>query len=151
MTDEELRTLILNDATAKAFADVGKDSACAERCSAIADPVRRLVPNREIKRQAIIDGYWAAIVMTGENAAADAQLRGLCINVGDWVKDMESTTDFDLTPTKTMLAGLVASTLVTQEQADTLNTLANIPQNITGEQVSRALMPLRTDGKVKVL
>ncbi len=98
---------------------------------------RRLVPNWEIKRAVIEMGRWGAIVLTAQGAGEPAppyEVRALAVNVGDWIDDRTGQiqhTDMDRPSTQAMLAALVQSTLLTQEQADSLAALAD-------ETVSRA-------------
>lgn len=139
MTPAELKTLIEGDPTAMAAANAAHWRDCAARCEAIAPDARRRVSNIDIKRRAIIMGYWAKILLTAEDAAAPADVRGLCVNVGEWVKDVSGATDFDLDATKNMLAGLVAAGMFDQAEADYLDSLANYRQKITPTECRAAM------------
>jgi len=136
MTPEQLKTLIDSDATATALFTAGNDNDAATRLTAIAPMVQRLVPNVDVKRHAIIDGYWAAVVIAGEATNTDLAVRGLAISVGAWINEVSATTDFSLPQVQTMLGGLLASGLMTAEQQASLIALASVPQVITPNDVS---------------
>jgi len=136
MTPEQLKTLIESDATATALFSAGNDNDAATRLTAIAPMVQRLVPNVDVKRHAILNGYWAAVTIAGEATNTVLQVRGLAISVGAWVNEVSATTDFSLPQVQAMLAGLLASGLMTAEQQASLIALASVPQVITPNDVS---------------
>ena len=136
MTPAELKTLIESDATASALLAAGNDNDCAARLVVIAPLVQQLVANVDIKRQAILSGYWAGITIATEAANTNAAVRGLAISVGAWVNDTTATTDFALPQVQAMLDGLVASTLITADQRAELTALSMVPQVITSNDVS---------------
>lgn len=81
----------------------------------------RVVPTWEVKKQAIEQGYWAAIVMASEPANSNQQVRGLAISALAWLDDPKiETIDFGLASTQTLVGGLVQTTLITQAQGDSL-------------------------------
>ena len=136
MTLEDLKQLIASDPEATKLAETGQDADCAARCSLIATPIRKPIPNRDVKRHAIMNDYWAAVVIVAEDTAMPNELRGLAIAVGAWVNDSEASTDVDLPKVQQMLGGLVAYKLMTAEQRDSLMLLADQPQTITAAEVS---------------
>lgn len=82
------------------------------------------VENAEIKRQAIMAGIWPGIIAGQRDA--NQQKAGLCISVIEWLNDTRMPrTDMDLPAVQTMLAGLVAFGLMTQEQATAIDALKN--------------------------
>lgn len=82
------------------------------------------VENAEIKRQAIMAGIWQGIIAGQRDA--NQQKAGLCISVIEWLNDTRMPrTDMDLPAVQTMLAGLVAFGLMTQEQATAIDALKN--------------------------
>lgn len=85
----------------------------------------RIVETWEVKRQAIADGYWAAIVIASQRTDIPVEVRGLCVSAIAWLDDPKiHTIDFSLTSTQTMIGGLVLAGIATQSQADTLLALA---------------------------
>jgi hypothetical protein len=62
MSPQELKTLILSDASATAFFNAKDDSACAARCMVIADPVRKKLQR---SRLGLIDLYTKSIGLSG--------------------------------------------------------------------------------------
>lgn len=88
----------------------------------------REVENWEVKKHAIENGYWAAIIMGCENTAP-VEVRGVAISAKDWIDDPSGKighTDMDLPSTQALLAGLVTATLMTQAQADSLVALKDV-------------------------
>lgn len=93
----------------------------------------RLVPTWEVKKHAIENQYWSAIVMAtepGNPLAIPAEslvtVRGLAIAAHDWIDDPAgkiSTIDFELASVQTLMGGLVQSGLLTQPQATSLAAL----------------------------
>ena len=138
MTPQEIKTLIDSDAAAAASFAAGNDNATAVRLSVIAPMVQRLVPNVDIKRHAILNNYWPAVVIATESTNTVLQVRALAIGVGAWVNDVSATTDFDLPEVQAMMGGLVSAGLMTAEQQTSLIALASVPQVITPDQVSKA-------------
>lgn len=143
MTSEELWTAIQADAKAAAHAAVGDDVQCAARMTEILPHVKTPVPNRDVKRHAILGGYIAGVTMGSEVTNPNKLVRGLCISVIAWINDTEATTDFTLPEVDAMLDGLVAAGLMTSEQRASLEALALRPQVITANEVSAAMRPSR--------
>lgn len=82
------------------------------------------VENSEIKRQAIMAGIWPGIIAGQRDA--NPQKAGLCIGVIEWLNDTRMPrTDMDLPAVQTMLAGLVAFGLMTQDKATAIDSLKN--------------------------
>jgi hypothetical protein len=135
MTNAELKTLIESDAEALGHFAASRDQLCAERCSAIAPTIRVPVPAADIQYDASVNGVWAKITIARESAATPDEIKGICITFLDWIKSGRPI-DFDMPEVQQMLGGLVLSELVTQEQADALDSQATVPQVITETQVS---------------
>ncbi len=82
------------------------------------------VENSEIKRRAIMAGIWPGIIAAQRDT--NPQKAGLCIGVIEWLNDQRMPrTDMDLPEVQSMLAGLVAFGLMTQEQATGIDSLKN--------------------------
>jgi len=135
MTNAELKTLIESDAEALGHFLASRDQLCAERCSAIAPTIRVPVPAADIQYDASVNGVWAKITIARESADTPDEIKGVCITFLDWIKSGRPI-DFDMPEVQQMLGGLVLSELVTQEQADALDSQATVPQVITETQVS---------------
>lgn len=138
MTPAELKTLIESDSEALAHWNAGRHAACAARCGNIAPTVRRLVTADEIQLHASKNGTWAAITLARESDETPLQIKGVCITFLDWIKSGRAV-DFDLPEVQGMVAGLIASTLVTEQQADELDAMANEKQSFTTDDVQQAM------------
>jgi hypothetical protein len=109
------------------------DSAIADLLNAKTVTRSRLVPTWEVKKAAIEGQYWSAIVMASEPGnplsiptESLIAVRGLAIAARDWIDDPSgkiSTIDFSLTSVQTLVGGLVATGLISQEQATALAAL----------------------------
>ncbi len=109
------------------------DAAIADLLNAKTVIRNRLVPTWEVKKHAIENQYWSAIVMAtepGNPLAIPAEslvtVRGLAIAARDWIDDASgkiSTIDFALASVQTLVGGLVLTGLVTQSQAISLAAL----------------------------
>ena len=109
------------------------DAAIADLLNAKTVIRNRLVPTWEVKKHAIENQYWSAIVMAtepGNPLAIPAEslvtVRGLAIAARDWIDDASgkiSTIDFSLASVQTLVGGLVLTGLVTQPQATSLAAL----------------------------
>lgn len=109
------------------------DAAIADLLNAKTVTRSRLVPTWEVKKHAIENQYWSAIVMAtepGNPLAIPAEslvtVRGLAIAARDWIDDPSgkiSTIDFALASVQTLVGGLVLTGLVTQAQATSLAAL----------------------------
>ena len=91
---------------------------------------------------------WVVIEDYAANAEGDAGLRAACRMVVAVVQSKYQTIDFGLTAVQTILAGLVAGTLLTQAQADALAALSHTRPSsavrrlgaaVTLNEVSKAL------------
>lgn len=138
MTPAELKTLIESDQQALAHWNAGRHAACAARCGDIAPAVRRLVTADEIQLHASKNGTWAAITLARESDETPLQIKGVCITFLDWIKSGRAV-DFDLPEVQQMVGGLIQSTLVSQEQADQLDAMANESQTFTTDDVQQAM------------
>jgi len=82
------------------------------------------VENWKIKEHAILNGYWVSI--KAGQLDPDPQKAGLCVSVLDWVQDSRiGSTDINSLGVQTMLAGLVAYSLMTQAQANEIVALSH--------------------------
>lgn len=100
------------------------DQECADLINAKTVDVVVSVANSEIKRQALLNGVWAAIVLGQRDT--NLQKAALCISVVEWLNDTRNETqktDLDLPAVQIMLAGLVTFGLMTQEQATAIDSL----------------------------
>lgn len=138
MTPEELKARIDGDEIAKAMAADGDYAGAATQVSALLPPITRPVPNRDVKRHAILNGYWSRVVLVAENKEMPDSIRGLAIAVGAWINDADAATDFALVEVRGMLSGLTDAGLMTAEQRDSLLLLANHPQAVTPTEVRTA-------------
>lgn len=138
MTPAELKTLIESDQQALTHWNAGRHAACAVRCGDIAPTVRRLVTADEIQLHASRNGTWAKITLAREADDTPVQIKGVCITFLDWIKSGRAV-DFDLPEVQQMVGGLIASTLVTQQQADELEAMADHLQTFTTDDVQQAM------------
>lgn len=114
----------LREELAKPEYSVLSDQQAADAINAKTVDVVVRVENSEIKRQAIMAGIWPGIIAGQRDA--NPQKAGLCIGVIEWLNDTRMPrTDMDLSAVQTMLAGLVAFGLMTQEQATAIDALKN--------------------------
>lgn len=95
------------------------DQAAADAINALTVSRSRLVPIWEVKQLAIISGYWPLIV--AGQMDSNPQKAGLCLSVTAWIDDPKiQTIDVNLVAVQTMLGGLVAFGVITQEQSDAI-------------------------------
>ena len=93
-------------------------------------PARALVPIWKIKKHAIESGYWLAL----KNCAVEHPGYVAAALAVDYISDSRfENIDLDLTITITMLGGLVATSLITQTQADEIDALADTLQSRADE------------------
>lgn len=145
MTDAELLAAIMADATAKGFADIGNDSACAIRMSAILPPV--LVPTYLNERgvfSIFANPSDAEAVMTG--LATVATSNPVVARALTWLAPNNGGIDLSNASVRTMLDSLVGT--LTSEAVATLKSAAEVPQVVSVDQVSRCLLVNRPEGKV---
>lgn len=87
--------------------------------------VRLPVATSVVKQAAIEAGYYADIEVGCESS--NPQLRRLCINVRGWIDDAAGkmkSVDMDSPASQTMIAGLIAFQIITEEQANYLQSLS---------------------------
>jgi hypothetical protein len=104
------------------------DQQVANAVNAKTVAVRQLVPTWLVKQHAIENGYYAYIKLASENTQIPVEVRGLCISVLAWIDDQAGkilNLDMDLPSTQIMVAGLIASGIMTQAQATSLSQLAD--------------------------
>lgn len=135
MQPSELKTLIQSDADATALLKKGDDTGCAERCTAIAPPVRASVPARDVQREAALSGAWASIVLASrETSLASASIKGICVTFIDWIRSAESIS-LDLPQIAPMAAALIEAKVITQAQFDALSAMGDVRQTVTALDV----------------
>lgn len=142
MTDAELYALIQSDADAKQRADIGDDSGCAERCSAIAPTVRQPVAAAILRRELAKLGKWGGLQRVANNFESPdppyQQARTIIdlITAGDAI-DLDDPAIAAGTPQ------LIQHNLLTLSDVAVISALANTPQVISPAQVSEAMRPYR--------
>lgn len=88
---------------------------------------------RDVKRVAIVAGYWSKLVIASEpSATTPVQVRALCISALEWIKS-EDTIDFELPAVRGLLSGLVATEMINPEQAKELVSLGQTHVSIASE------------------
>lgn len=103
------------------------DQQAANAINAKTVSVRELVPTWLAKQHGIENGYYAKIKIAACDSTIPVEVRGLCISVLAWIDDQAgkiSNLDMDLPATQAMLAGLIASGILTGPQAQSLSDLA---------------------------
>jgi hypothetical protein len=136
MNDAELYTLIQSDPDAKAKADTGDDSACAVRCSEIAPTIRQPVDAGRLMDAMIGLGVWrrlvaAALPNATDPPASTAQMMMTRIQ-------QNRAIDFDNAAVQTIVADCITYNLMTQTEAQQMNTLGDAHQTITAADVGAA-------------
>ncbi len=89
---------------------------------------RNRIAVKDVQEILMSTGEWAAIVMAADNAALPSELRGLCINVRDTVRQASVIRMDDpviAARTEAALAALVATTLISEATRDALLGLAD--------------------------
>ena len=147
MTDDQIHDLIYADATAKALADHGDDAGAAARAATIVQPevYRRYVTDRDIVA-AFDDPSAGSTVLTQFAAAAAAN--PLYARVVGWLSPSEGGVDMGANSTRAAMDALAAAGVISTAAAAAVKGLAERPQSITPEQVSRAWLRHRPNGKV---
>lgn len=104
------------------------DQAAADLINAKMVSKRELVPTWLVKQHGIENGYYAQIKIAACDSTIPVDVRGLCISVLAWIDDQAGKIqhlDMDLASTHAMIQGLIASGILTQAQADSLDQLAD--------------------------
>lgn len=104
------------------------DQAAADAVNAKMVSKRELVPTWLVKQHGIENGYYAKIKIAACDSTIPVDVRGLCISVLAWIDDQAGKIqhlDMDLASTHAMVHGLIASGILTQAQADSLDQLAD--------------------------
>lgn len=104
------------------------DQAAADIINAKMVSKRELVPTWLVKQHGIENGYYAKIKIAACDSTIPVDVRGLCISVLAWIDDQAGKIqhlDMDLASTHAMVQGLIASGILTQAQADSLDQLAD--------------------------
>jgi len=104
------------------------DQQIADAVNAKTVSVRQLVPTWLVKQHAIENGYYATIKIYSCDSTIPVAVRGLCISVLAWIDDQAGkieSLDMDLASTHAMVAGLIASGIINQAQATSLDQLAD--------------------------
>jgi hypothetical protein len=109
------------------YADM-TDQQIADAVNAKTVSVRQLVPTWLVKQHGIENGYYAKIKIAACDTTIPVEVRGLCISVLAWIDDQAGkiqSLDMDLASTYAMVSGLIASSIMTQAQATSLDQLAD--------------------------
>lgn len=104
------------------------DQAAADIINAKIISKRELVPTWLVKQHGIENGYYAKIKIASEDTTIPVEVRGLCISVLAWIDDQAGkiqSLDMNLASTQAMVQGLIASGIMTQAQATSLDQLAD--------------------------
>ncbi len=112
-----------NELKDAAYAELS-DSAAAESLNAVTVTCRQLVPLWQVKKHALENGYWLLI----KAAALDTQhpAYAAAASAVEFVSDTRfENLDMDLVSTKAMIAGLVATSVMTAAQAEALDAMAD--------------------------
>lgn len=147
MTDAELYGLIQSDAQAAALYAEGNDEACAVRCSAIAQPIRKPVAAAALRKELAKLGKWGGLQRVANNFESPdppyQQARTIIdlITAGDAI-DLNEPAIAAGTPL------LVEHNLLTLSDVAVISALANTPQTITQQQVGAAREWNRVNGGV---
>lgn len=107
------------------------DAEAAAAINAKTIAIRRLVEAWRVKQLAMEMGLWGKLRIVAQNATGEIpqEVQGLAITILDWIDDVSGkiqSVDMDLVSTQTMLGGLVAATLATQEQVGAIAALADV-------------------------
>lgn len=148
MTITELHDAIFADPTAKGFADVGNDVACAARMTAILPPtvVRRMADWSTIASAFSDPSEGFAAVQALEAAGESNPVAAFFIQ---WLAPTSpSGLDLGNSGVRGMLDLLVAGSAITSDQASAIKTLAEVPTAISHGQVSDAWIQYRPGGIV---
>jgi hypothetical protein len=92
--------------------------------------MRARIAVKDVQEILMSTGEWAAIVMAADNAALPPELRGLCINVRDTVRQASVIRMDDAmiaARTEAALGALVAAGLLSEATRDALLALADAP------------------------
>ena len=104
------------------------DQGAADMINAKMVSKRELVPTWLVKQHGIENGYYAKIKIAACDSTIPVEVRGLCISVLAWIDDQAGKIqhlDMDLASTHAMIQGLIASGILHQAQADSLDQLAD--------------------------
>ena len=147
MTPAELLALIDSDSVALAFAVAGNDAACAARCIEIAEAVRKPVEAADLQYEAMIGMSWGTMRVKAGDSSVDGQIRALCFQFIDQVQSGRPI-DFALPQVEQMLGAMVSVSIVSQATAEAIIAKSWVPQSITANDVSAAMLPRRPEGKI---
>lgn len=150
-----LYELIQSIPEAKAFADVGNDSACYQILNNKTQ--RGLVPIEEVVRWSFLNG--TAPVINAHALNTNSPLYGVCYTANAYFNNPRfQNIDLYLPQVMYMLNGLVQGGVLTQTQLDDLMTLAEnrntVSYNVLGYEttvmdVSNAMSVDRPEGKIQ--
>jgi len=124
MNYDKLTAEIKNDPAGRGYSAMSHEEAAAS-VNARDIPVRKLVPLWNVKKTAIETNCWLAIKAAAA-AHAVPEVQGAAAVAVDYIDDQRfENLDMDLPSTQAMLGALVAGGVLTQDQADTLDALAD--------------------------
>lgn len=147
MTDQQLHDLIIADTQAKAMADAGNDSGCAERCSVIAPKVRKQHRLTELGLYAEL-GVQVAEPILAKMEAYAGTYKAPVKRMLKWLQPGSQGLDFGDAQTLQFLGLLQAEGVLTQPEFVALNEISLVPDTILPAQVSDAWAIYRPNGKV---
>lgn len=138
MTPEELKTLIEGDPAAMAAASAGDWQEVAARVTEIAPPIRIPIAAAVLRRATQATGVWGKMVLASERDSTPDALREVIITFLDRMRQGDDF-NFDDPALKQMAAGLVAAGVVTQQQVDEIDAMANRPQKFSPLECRQAM------------
>lgn len=136
MTDAELYALIQSDTDAAAAYAAGNDTACADRCTAIAPQTRQPVDAGRLMDAFMSLGIWQRLEAAAPPGSVDppaSTARTMMTRL-----HQSRPVDLDNPAVQQIVADCIAHSLMTQAEAAALSSLADTPQTITQQQVGAA-------------
>lgn len=95
------------------------DQKAADAINQKTEVIEHFVPIHDLKQFAILNGIWPKLKL-GQRSS-DAQTASVCTSVIDWVDDLRTlSVDLALPEVQQMIAVLVGSEILTQQQADAI-------------------------------
>jgi hypothetical protein len=141
MNDAELYALIESDPDATAKAAIGDDSGCAARCSEIAPTIRQPVDAGKLMDAMMAAGVWQKLEAAAPPGSTDppaSTARTMMTRL-----NQSRPVDLDNPAVQSIVNDCITHGLMTQGEAQQLNTLGNAAQIISPAQVSEAMRPHR--------
>ena len=146
MTDAELYALIQGDADAAAAYTGGDDTACADRCTEIAQQTRQPVDAGRLMDAFMSLGIWQKLEAAAPPGSVDppaSTARTMMTRLSQG-----RPVNLDNPAVQGIVSDCITHGLITQGEAAQLNTLADAGQTITQQQVGAAREWHRVSGGV---